>query len=343
VGEIMEKIIQIPIEPLDERYSIQWYDWFTDAILRDTRLRLTTILGRKLTDKIEEGAFLDVCGTNYYKATQLQGICKIIHDREVVAGDTFLFHDLWFPGLEMLAYMRNALKLDFKIAGCLHAGTYDPTDYTSLVGMSSWGRPLETSWFNFVDHIFVATNYHKELILQNRPVNPRKIYVTGFPIKPILRKQQHKKNIVVFPHRLTSDKHPELFDKLKLHFADKYPNWYFVKTQEIRRTKEEYYDLLNNCKIAVSFATHENWGICMQEAVMLGCTPIVPNRLSYLEMYPYSLRFRDFEEAVSLVDEHIDLWNHRMESYEPLYILKNQIIRKGAEAIPKMLEVIHNG
>jgi glycosyltransferase involved in cell wall biosynthesis len=336
----MPKIIMLPIEPLDARYSIQWEQWFTEEINKDKDFSLHIIDPKPLTTEITNGAFLDVCGTNYYKACQLQKICEGVHKGYINDGDVFLFHDLWFPGIEMLAYMRDALKINFKIVGCLHAGTYDPSDFISKMGMGKWGKDIETGWFEFIDQIFVATKYHKELIRKNRNLNSFKIKVTGFPIKPILFKQQVKENIVVFPHRLTDDKQPHLFDELRLKLAEQFPDWSFVKSQEIKRTKQEFYELLNRSKIAVSFALHENWGIAMQEAVLCGCIPIVPDRLSYREMYPDHYRYDDFGYAVDAVKCYMQ---YTKSINQPLIDLKAKFITKGAAAIPNMLNEIKNG
>ena len=241
----------------------------------------------------------------------------------------------------MLAYMRDALGIKFKIVGIFHAGTYCPEDITSLMGMGKWGKDIENGWFELIDQIYVATNYHKKLICKNRNVNSFKIKVTGFPMHLLELPPVPKEKIVVFPHRLNSDKQPELFDRLKEELAPLYPEWKFVKTQEIKRTKNEYYNLLNKSSIVVSFAKHELWGICVQEAVFYGCYPIVPNRVSYMEMYSDKFKYdNSYEYCLEAVVAQI-LACESANISDDLACLRQQQIERNTTAIPRMLEELH--
>ena len=66
-------------------------------------------------------------------------------------------------------------------------------------------------------------------------------------------------------------------------------------------SKEEYYDLLGKSKAVVSYALQENFGFGVAEAVYLGCTPVLPNRLVYPELYPDTKLFDRFDESVEMV------------------------------------------
>lgn len=300
----------IPIEPLEERYSEQWLRW-TKAYLKKTCLRKDyRVINPPAYKSISNGAFLDVVNTNVYKNAQLKIILGMFQKNQVKDGDIFWFHDMWFPGLEMLAYMRDALGLKIKIYGMLHAGTYDPHDFLTQKGMRSWGQHLEASWFTIVDGVFVATDFHKNLVQTGCGyLQPNRIHVTGFPMYaeefaiekgPLLLRE----NIIVFPHRLDGEKRPDLFDEFKQELFEKCPwsrEYKFIKTKDVCQTKEEYYALLRRARYAVSFALQETWGIAMQEAVLCGCIPIVPNRLSYSEMYSDAFKYdggRPFSAAI---------------------------------------------
>ena len=108
----------IPIEPLEERYSAQWLKW-TRKFLKETERWHPnfdyTIINPKAYDKIKKGSFLDVVNTNVYKNKQMQEILKLFQQDKIKDGDIFWFHDMWFPGLEMLAYIRDASKINIKI------------------------------------------------------------------------------------------------------------------------------------------------------------------------------------------------------------------------------------
>jgi glycosyltransferase involved in cell wall biosynthesis len=55
--------------------------------------------------------------------------------------------------------------------------------------------------------------------------------------------------------------------------------------------REEYIRLLEKCDIVVSTAIHEFFGISVIEAIRAGCFPLVPDRLSYPELYPQKYRY----------------------------------------------------
>ena len=95
-----------------------------------------------------------------------------------------------------------------------------------------------------------------------------------------------KENIVLFSARNVDEKQPWLFEQMKeeLQYSLDVPIK-FINTQEKKLQKEEFYELVGKSKVMVSFALQENFGYSMLEAAYLGCTPIVPNRLVYPEMY----------------------------------------------------------
>ena len=326
------RIINVPIESLEERYSAQWNKWFPEAF-EDMRIDFVNICPDTLSDYIKDGSFLDVCGTNYFKAGQLKILAKMLFQDEIGGDDVIFFHDIWFPGIEMLQYIRQGKKMNFKICGILHAGTYDSYDFLAKQGMGYWGGPLEEAWFSFIDQIYVATNFHKELILRKRKIDPDKIKVTGLPIcnsqDPDLTE---KENIVVFPHRLDSEKNPNLFDLLSIDAATK--GWRFIKSKEVCKTKKEYFELLNRSKIAVSFADQETWGIAQQEALFARCFPVVPDRLSYKEMYSDEFKFSSFADAVLLVKK---LMAPSVEDFGTLFTNREYLLRRGDIAIANML------
>jgi hypothetical protein len=322
------RIINVPIESLEERYSAQWNKWFPEAFT-DMRINFVNIYPDTLSDHIKDGSFLDVCGTNYFKAGQLKILTKMLFQDEIEKDDVIFFHDLWCPGIEMLQYIRQGKKLNFKICGILHAGTYDPYDFLAKQGMASWGGPLEEVWFSFIDQIYVATEFHKNLIWHKRKIDFDKIKVTGLPIyNNQYPDMMRKENIVVFPHRLDSEKNPQLFDRLSIDATTE--GWQFIKTKEVCKTKKDYFKLLNRAKIAVSFADQETWGIAQQEALFAKCFPVVPNRLSYSEMYRRSFRYSSFEEAVHLVKK---LMEPNSEDFDQLSYNRDELLRRGDLAI----------
>jgi len=329
------KIINIPIEPLEERYSIQWDKWFKEQFA-ENKLNVQTVYGTKTKGKIIHGSFLDVLETNLYKTSQLQKIIKILHEYDNKEPLVLFFHDLWFPGLANIAYIRDGMHLkNLYICGCLHAGSYDPYDFLNKQQMTPWAHLLEESMFEIVDMIFVATYFHAEMLHKRRKVPNSIIHVTGFPLYPDFVQQTTKEGIILFPHRLDSEKQPDLFDALKQMSFPYSLHWTWIKTKDVAKTKEEYYTLLNKSRFAISFALQETWGIAMQEAVLCGCFPIVPRRLSYPELYIDPFLYDSVGEILSMIDK---FWND--PPLEELRLQQKSILNNGAKAIPHIINLI---
>lgn len=338
-------VVTIPIEPLEERYSIDWNNWFRESFV-EHRINYVTIYGDNTSGKINSGSFLDVVETNVYKTSQLIQILKFIattpKDEKVV----LFFHDLWFPGLEAIAYIRDGLGLkNLKICGCLHAGSYDQWDFLNQKGMTPWAEYMETGWFNgIVDKIFVATDFHKRLLHNERSINLGKIEVTGFPfyLKPECtpNAELNRKRMIVFPHRLDKEKQPHLFDSMQQSCSidSEFSDVVWIKTKKIARNKSDYYMFLKSAQIALSFAQQETWGIAMQEATVCGAIPLCPDRLSYSEMYLSDFLYNDLN----------DLWRkiHFFMSMDPseyqhtLKLQQQMILNAGRQAIPNIINLI---
>lgn len=335
------KVWLVQLEELDERYTAQWARWFPQE-LENLHIPYEIIKGEKLTSKIESGNVLDTHGTNYYKASQLEQICKLFKDKKIKNGDNFLLYDGWFPGVEMIKYMANMDNINIKVYSIFHAGTYDCYDFTHKVGMDEWAKNLEEHWFNeFYDGIFLATQFHKDLICQNRFIkNQRKLHVTGLPLYPseFPKFEIEKENLVVFPHRIDDEKQPNLFRDAMKQIQKDYPEWSYIITTEQNLSKEEYYKILAKSKIVVSCALQETWGIGTLEACHYGCIPIVPNRLSYVEIYPWSYLIYD-ENLYYEIRKIID--NINQININQINEIK-KIPMQYENAIKNMIEVIKN-
>jgi hypothetical protein len=270
------------IESLEERYSKQWNEQIP-VFLEDAGIESVFIKGISY-DTIEKGSFLDISNTHLFKFAQLSELIFLIQKGEIKDKDTIFLHDGWFPGIESLFYIRNCLKRNFKIKAYLHAGTYDSFDFLKKAGCGSWGHLLEDCWFSEFDSIFVATNFHKKLILSSRVISEEKIKVVGMPFFPNIKKPalKEKKKSIIFPHRMDEEKNPNKFKALKL-LDDSF--WKYLFSKEKVFNKKDFYSLLEDVSISVSFADQETFGIAMYESALAGCFCLVPNRLSYSELF----------------------------------------------------------
>ena len=300
----MERLMFVPLEIFEERYTKQWYYWFSESF-KKANIEIITV-GDTEERPIKCGQFLDVFSTNTYKLQQMQKIISLIE--EGFEG-TIFFMDMWFPGIEAIGYVRDCAKKNIKIKGMLHAGTWDEWDFLSQSGLGKWAKGMELSWIQLVDEVFVATDFHRDLICDYFNLQDKsKFTIVDFPVyrNDKLASKYEKEDIVVFPHRLAKEKQPDKFETLKIKYALKYsnePQPRFVRTKDVCKNKEEYYDFLAHAKVAFSSALQETFGIAMLEALALGCIPVAPKRLSYVETLREFPMYNNLDEAVDLIHD----------------------------------------
>lgn len=123
--------------------------------------------------------------------------------------------------------------------------------------------------------------------------------------------------VLVWNHRWEHDKNPELFFSTLYGLAEQGIPFGLIVLGESFRTKppafslareklaerivhfgyaedrQEYCRLLCQGDVVVSTANHEFYGMAMLEAVRAGCRPLVPDRLSYRELFAPEFRYED--------------------------------------------------
>lgn len=132
------------------------------------------------------------------------------------------------------------------------------------------------------------------------------------------------KDLILFPHRKADEKMPELFDELRGASifdprAVKNKRWVSVHDFEQPLKKREYYNLLAASRVVVSFAKQETYGISMVEAVMAGAIPVVPDRLSYAEMYIPAFKYSSYKTFCDLGAGEPN-FNYLLETIEYEYL-----------------------
>ena len=271
-------IYLITLEPIETRYTAQWKTWFKSQFADSVEIDGDTLSATNATN------FLNPTGTNIWKSEQIIKISKMFECGQVKENDSFFFYDAWHYGVIATKYMSELLKIPVKIFGIWHAGSYDPYD---LLGTSfNYFGEFEKSLFACIDKSFVATEFHKNLIMGRHTVDASSIIVTGLPydFEELLKfKTEVKENIIIFPHRLSDEKQPNIARDIEKEVSK--VGWKVVFCQEQKLTKVEYHTLLAKSKIVFSASLQETWGIGTFEGLALDCIPFVPNRLSYKEMY----------------------------------------------------------
>ncbi|WP_411746612.1 DUF3524 domain-containing protein [Reinekea sp.] len=120
--------------------------------------------------------------------------------------------------------------------------------------------------------------------------------------------EKNQKLRIVWNHRWEWDKSPELLESIINKLQKHSENFELIITGQQFRTvpvsfkriqlqsklishcqfvedKNQYQQMLTTCDVVLSTAIHEFQGIAVLEAVEAGCVPLLPNRLSYPEMF----------------------------------------------------------
>ena len=283
----MKTLYIVPIEPIDQRYTKQWYENIPKLIGARVQVpwSVVTIEGRQIKTGTTAGAFLDFGATNIYKASQVQDIAARFSRGEVKAGDKFLVTDAWNFAITAIRYMSELMDIPVEIHGIWHAGAYDPTDILGMKMAKGWSSNQERAWYYACDYNYFATDFHKDMFLENLAINyaDKRSFRSGQPHDPIVPQlvayqQQEKHAVVMWPHRYNADKQPEIAEDLNNDIN-------ILITQKLNLTKNEYYETMGSAAAIFSCALHENLGISVMEGCLAGAIPIVPDRASYAEMY----------------------------------------------------------
>jgi len=289
------KVFLVELEPVETRYTAQWKKHLPTQ-MREAGLDVEIITGPEdAPQDTTPGAFLNFSGTNYWKSEQLKTISQMFADGKVQHGDYFLYTDAWNPTVLQLKYMAELLGVDIQIGGMWHAGSYDPADFLGrLIGDAKWVRLAEESMFETFDHNFFATDFHIDLFLDSFPdVDKDKIHRVGWPMEYMedtlfdYNIPANKMPMVLFPHRVAPEKQVDIFKDL----GKSIPEAQFVVAQETQLSKDEYHMLLSRSKIVFSANQQETLGISCYEGALVGAAPLVPDRLSYTEMYDSAFKY----------------------------------------------------
>ena len=304
------KIFLVDLESVPTRYTCEW-KWHVPQLLRDNGFDVEVIEGDlDIPEAVTPGAFLNFGGTNMYKATQTHRLAELFTRGDIKAGDQIIFTDAWHPGIINVKYMSELLNIPVVTHGLWHAGSYDPNDFLGrLVGDKPWIRHAEQAFIGAFDHNWLATAAHFNLMSKTYPIYFNSTFDrTGWPMEytknMIAPKMWAKKeNIIVFPHRIAPEKRLDLFQRLAKH--PDLQHYQFCVAMEMNLSKTEYHELLQRARFAVSFADQETLGISMYESACAGACPLVPNRLSYTEMYgPQFKRSDSVAEAARAILEY---------------------------------------
>jgi len=328
----------VPIEPLNERYTEQWYRNFTNEFKK--HFKVEVIDGDPLIDYIKVGAFLDINSTIAYKNSQMIKIAKLFHQGKIKDGDIFFFGDTEFWGIESLRLMADMNKIKIKIFSFLHAASYTIEDAFSIA--EPYQKYTELGWILSQDKIFVGSEYHKQAFLERRAKIAskedfkkieEKIVVTGNPIflDEYEKFEVKKKNQIVICNRFDYEKRPNISLDICQIIKDKHPDWEIVLTTSSKNlksnkkwlleyakllekngiisikenlSKSEFHKILAESKVMLSNSIEENFGYCIVESMVYKTKPLAKKDLSHIEILENDdrLLFTDIDEIIEKIE-----------------------------------------
>ena len=246
--------------------------------------------------------------------------------------------------------MSELLQVPVTIHSMWHAGSYDPHDFLGrLINDKHWTFDFERSIFHASDYNYFATEFHIKMFVKtlfnttwsangvpdhelttNMRTLKSKIIRTGWPMEYLKDASKttlfdntvftEKENLIVFPHRIAPEKQPEIFRDL----AESMPQYQWVVCQDQQLTKAEYHAIIRRAKIIFSANLQETLGISPYEGALVGALPVVPDRLSYSEMYSWEFKYNtvwtiDWGNYQQNKPKLLNLIKYRMDNYNDLY------------------------
>jgi|TARA_B110000858_G_scaffold94800_1_gene109254 hypothetical protein len=188
------------------------------------------------------------------------------------------------------------------------------------------------------DDNFFATDFHIDLFLETLgedfDMDSDKAVKVGWPMEYLANsldsyKGMQKRNLILFPHRVSPEKQVEIFRDLKA----KLPQYDFVVCQDQELSKNEYHNLLGEAKLVFSANLQETLGISWYEGALVDAIPMVPDRLSYSEMALPEFKYdstwtEDYDAYQENSDKVVKQIVEYMENYEDFLPSLNKQITK---------------
>lgn len=306
-------LILVPIEPLAERYTEQWYNHMPQIFAENYDVKV--IDGSPLQTTVKVGAFLDANSTVHYKCSQLMTIAKMFNDGKIEDGTRFFFGDLEYWGIESVVMMARLNGVRIRMTGFLHAASHTKGDAMEV--MADIQRYTEVGWLAACERVYVGSEYAKEAFVHRRlkPLGREdladRIVVTGNPMFASAYQDfsdTPKKKQVVLSNRLDREKNiDQTLDLFEAAHAA-HPDWNFVVVSgrqhiplayasrveqlqqtigldvRVNSTKAAYHKTLAESMVMVSNSPEESFGYCIAEAALYDCQPLLADNASHPEM-----------------------------------------------------------
>lgn len=317
------RIVYVPLEPYQERYTLQLADWNIKEFER-LGLEYIYVNGENIdaSKKINTGIILDVYQRSYWALSQVMNLITMAREGIFREDDVIFFEDMFHPGIEALAYVKDITSLNVPlrpfsaippiVVRCL-AQTIDPDDFVHYTNMSRWMRHYEHMVNQFVDLVLVASEemipfmtaagWDVPISVTGLPFGKKNVQeFTPAPIK--LFKDRCRR--VLFTSRIADEKQPEFFIEVAKEYKKDLKDdtvFAFVSGGKIShpaidlavlagivevypyRTKAQYYDLLKDSRLVFNCALQDWVSNTVSEADALGCNVLFPAYRSFPEVF----------------------------------------------------------
>ena len=263
-------------KPYIDRYTASWY---TELERHQDIVKILGPPQSSVCNRTGLDWFGNVGECIGYESEQIQRLLEC----DLHSGDIILTMDLDFPGVfgAMIPILRSRFK-NIPIVGVLHAGPWILGD---LFSASASKIIIDQAVIGSVDAVIVATEYHKQRLVDVMRICPDKILTTGgfyidFLKFPLLRNVNRNGRAMLIGRWEQSDfKYvSELVDVV---------GW---------NSRLNYLCSMANYSAVVSMKKDETFGISVIEAMALGVVPFVPDRFGYVETVPVECRYADVDD-----------------------------------------------
>ncbi|ROS04688.1 glycosyl transferase family 1 [Sinobacterium caligoides] len=197
-----------------------------------------------------------------------------------LAADRLVFNSEW----NRTSFLCGVEQLLRRLPDCVPAGVVELLSDKSqclAVPIEDDLKPLPTS-ANDVEALVITWNHRWEY-----DKNPDQLLqiIEGLESSGL----DYRLNIVGRQFR----QRPEAFDVIEQRFPHRLAHFGFVTS------RQAYIELLQRSDVVLSTAIHEFQGLSVLEAVALGATPMLPNRLSYPELFDERFLYDDSQSCVN--------------------------------------------
>lgn len=357
----MRKLWYLPLEPYQERYTLQLQTW-NETRFKRRGINFESILGSKIdeSDNIKVGQVLDAHGRCYWATTQIAELIKRMSFGEVTGEDIIFSEDLFHPGFVSLPYILEQLPKENrpKIFTRNLAQSIDPDDF--VFPWREWMRPFEQIVDRTATGILMA-NHEMGWHMRVGMLNKSPLYVTGLPFdseevlsriggKNNLKPLKERTNRVSFCSRWDKEKQPWFYMDLIEEFhkwannsgnMDLIPEFCILTgSKKLKSTNQEYIDRAYNMrgegklKIYEGLNKNEYYSLLSDSRVHFTCNlqewvGNTLNEASTFGVLPLHGAYRAFPETLFNEARHLYVpWSIEDAMTKLIHLLENPVDTK---------------